>query len=220
MQGKIKELIAIKKPVIVVDIDGVLSHYYEDLIAETEVRWGKAYGINEDHTKMWGVDYGEGMRRLQELREDGFYGRLGHDRDAVQALNELSRTYSIITATSRPLHLEQITSRWLKDIYGSSISANIHVGIFDDVNVSYEQQLQTTKVGLIKKLRDQGLNLAWFIDDEPKHAGGVAAELGVPTIHVRKQWHQSDVVDALPQSVVRLDAWQAIYAHIVGRVAV
>lgn len=219
MQSKIKELVALNKPVIIVDIDGVLSRYYEDLIAESEVRWGKAYDINEDHTKMWGVSYDEGVRRLQELRDDGFYGRLGHDHEAVGVLGELSRTYSIITATSRPLYLEPVTSNWLKVAYGSSISLNVHAGIFDDASVSYEQQLRTTKVAMVRNLRDQGLNLAWFIDDEPKHAGGVATELGIPTIHVRKQWHQSEAVDALPESVIRLDAWRAIWSHITDSVA-
>ena len=214
MQDKIIELVEIGKPVLLTDIDGVLTRYYEDLVAESKARWGVVYDINEDHTKLWGVGYDEGLRRLQELRDDGFYSRLGHDEDAVEVLEDLSETYTIVAVTSRPIHLEQITSEWLEDRYGKSIHLTMHAGIFDDHTISYEQQLRSTKAGLVRRLRNSGVNVAWFVDDEPKHAGGVASETGMSTIHARKDWHSLEVLSALPKNVVCLDNWKQIHTHI------
>lgn len=223
MQQKIRQLIDAQKPVLVTDIDGVLSRYYEDLVAESERRWGAVHGINEDHTKVWGVSYDEGLRRLAELRADGFYDRIGHDKESVTALRQLSDTYTIATLTSRPVALERSTNEWLAAHYGNTISHTIHAGIFDTPGASYEQQLRTTKAAFVRHLVAQGVNVAWFIDDEPKHVTGVAG-LGIRTIHMRKDWHTNTVIDALPTGIERLSTWRQIYAHIaasqpVGRIA-
>jgi len=214
MQEKLATLAELGKPVIILDIDGPLTQYYEALALESESRWGKVLTIHEDHTKIWGVSHSEGLQRLQQLRADGFYRKLPHTLGAIEAVHSLSRTFTIITATSRPIDLQHVTEAWLLEHLGSSISLNIHAGIFDNRSATYEQQLRTTKAGLISNLLAQGLAIQWFVDDEPKHIIGVSSETPVPTIHFAKPYHSPAAIAALPANVQSLNSWQHIHAYI------
>lgn len=214
MQEKIAELARLGKPVIILDIDGPLSQYYETLTIESEKRWGKIHAIHEDHTKIWGVNHDEGLLRLQQLRADGFYRNLPHTTEVREAVANLSNIYTIITATSRPIDLQPVTDRWLADHFDVHISLNIHAGIFDDRSTSYEQKLRTTKAGLINALLAQGLVIHWFIDDEPKHVIGVSSETSVPTIHFAKPYHDPSVLATLPSDIPSLNSWQGrVFIH-------
>lgn len=193
-----------KKPVIAVDIDDVLSDSARGLIDFSNRQFGSNLDIDDydEHLmEMWKVDFQESERRLGMFFEMNSFLAYGHNPGALPVLNKLKEKYNLIIVTSRRIRAKTDTLAWLNEKYpGIFQENNIHfTGFHDDVA---EHTAKLTKGDQLKTL-----GADYLIDDQLKHCAAAAAQ-GIKTLLFGNyKWNQTD---ELPDRVVRVTDWVAV----------
>ncbi len=194
-----------KKPIIAVDIDDVLSRTAQTIVDYGNERWGHANTLDDftEHlTEMWQVTPDEGRRRWEEYMVSGHIEKYDVIPEAKAALEQLSQRYTLIAVTARRDSLLDITREWLDTNYPGIITEIIGAGIYGTGNMNAHV---LTKAEVL-----QNLGADYLIDDQPKHCIG-AASVGVQAIlYGGYPWNRNTEV---PAGVVRCDTWQSVLEY-------
>lgn len=197
-----------KKPIIAVDIDDVLSHTAKEIIAYGNRLWGHEHTLEdftEDLAELWQIDPHEVELRWQSYIDTGIIQQYDVIPEAADALRKLRGRFQLIAVTSRRPEIIGITEEWLDANYPGIIDKVISAKVvfnntFHPYNVSKPKILQQ-------------IGAEYLIDDQPKHCKG-AAEAGVQAVLFGGYPWNRDV--ELLEGVVRCDTWQAVLEYFDG----
>jgi uncharacterized HAD superfamily protein len=206
-----------KKPVIAVDIDDVLTHTAEAVIEFSNDKWGMSLTLDdydEDWHKLWKIppdDEEEMHRRSKELRAAGvfFDEKLLPKADAERVLHELQKHASVVAVTSRRRAIEAETRRWIEQHLGGVIQEIHFAGIFDEDNeklTTHSARIVATKHDILSAVRPD-----YFIDDQLKHCEA-ALTLGINTIVFGYYMGNKDT-DIERRGATRCVSWTEVEAY-------
>lgn len=193
-----------KKPIIAVDVDEVLSVGAQAFVDFSNTRWGTRLTINdidEDWCKMWQVDKAEALRRSKEYHESGVISTFTAYDAALPVLEHLKNDYSLVITTSRNRLVSSETRAWLNERYPGIFDEVYFSGIFD-CHSGYEDAATCTKASLHKKI-----GASYVIDDQPKHCIGAVGVDARAILFGNYAWNRE--VD-LPAGVTRCDNWEEV----------
>ena len=191
-----------KKPIIALDVDDVLSSTAQTIIDYGNKKWGHSHTIHDFDEKladMWRVDPEEGNRRWTEFMNSGHLETLIPIPEARLVLENLRSSYTFIAVTSRRESLIGITELWLDRNYPGIISEVHSAGI-------YGRNLPDAHL-LTKADKLVSLGADFLIDDQPKHCIG-ATEAGIQSILFGGYPWQTSVT--VPNRVAKCGNWRAV----------
>lgn len=191
-----------KKPIIALDIDDVLSHTAQTIINYGNEKWGHDHTLddfNERMSEMWRVDADEAHRRWNEFMYSGNFETLAPIIEARQALEKLQARYTLIAVTSRRESLLDITQLWIDRNYPNLITEVHSAGI-------YGRDLPDAHL-LTKADKLLSLGADFLIDDQPKHCIGASAA-GIQSILFGGYPWQTAL--SVPKQVIICDSWRAV----------
>jgi 5'(3')-deoxyribonucleotidase len=196
-----------KRKVIAVDIDDVLSLTAEGFAAFSDERWGgkhKSEDYTEAWAEFWNVSIEEALKRSDEYHDSGVIATFNHHGTSVGVLRRLSKKYDIVVITSRRKTLKDLTDTWLATHYPGIFSEVHYAGIWDHDGEarSIEHRLNQTKTELA-----QQIGADYLIDDQPKHCVSAAA-VGIQALLFGR--HKSLDMLELPAGVIRVADWIAV----------
>lgn len=198
-----------KKPIIAVDADDVLSHNVPEFMRWSNQRYGLQLTVDdydEDWARMWQVDHAEATRRNMEFHESGVMASYRHHDQAVPILTKLQQHFELVVITSRPKRLKDLTLEWLDQNYPELFSEVYFAGMWDVITADSHK---ATKAELAQRL-----GVSYLIDDQPKHVLAVA-EAGMEAILFGEYPWNQDVV--LQKRVRRCKDWAAVQEFFDGR---
>lgn len=207
-----------KKPLIAVDIDDVLTHSAEAVIEFSNTTWNMNLTLesyDEDWRKLWGLspEQEEEMhRRSRVIRRAKVIGEaLLPRKDAERVLNLLRKNARVVAVTSRRRAVELVTRRWAEKHLGNAIEEFHFAGIYDDENrkhTTLDACINATKHDILNKVRPD-----YFIDDQPKHCEA-ALKLGIKTIIFGDYvWNKATELEE--QGAVRCGTWRDVELYFV-----
>ncbi len=191
-----------KKPIIAVDIDDVLSHNVPEFVRWSNQQYGLKLTVDdydEDWSRMWQVDHAEAARRNADFHASSVMAGYEHHDQAVPVLEELKSHYELVVITSRPTRLRDLTLEWLERNYPTMFSQVHFAGMWDVIT---EHSHKATKAELASKL-----GIDYLIDDQPKHVFAVA-EAGISAVLFGDYPWNRDL--DLPDGVIRCADWSAV----------
>lgn len=200
-----------KKPVIAIDIDDVLAANVPAFLAFSNKKWGTHLTIedfHEDWATMWGVDHSVVEERSMEMDKAGVFRNHPHFDEALPVLKKLSKSYTLVIATSRRKNLNKDTMEWIEQYFPNIFKEVHYAGIWDDFSKYKDAHLQT-KGELVRQI-----GADYFIDDQPKHCFA-AAEAGIQTLLFGDYPWNRDVQSS--QRIARVHNWQEVEAYFDGR---
>lgn len=196
------------KPIIALDIDDVLSHSAQELIAYGNAHWGHTNTIddfNERLAEMWQVDHDEVERRMAEIVADGLHRHYQPAEKSAEVLRHLQQRFRIIAVTSRRNALQEVTDYWVQTNYPGIVESIIHTNFYGSGDPDAHKR---TKADKLKQI-----GARYLIDDQPKHCNGAAA-VGVHAVLFGDYpWSRSA---ELAEGVVRCKDWQAVQEYFDG----
>lgn len=193
-----------KKPIIAIDVDEVLSASAEGFVAYSNDRWGTNLTLedyDEHWSKMWQITEEETTERWKVYNDERVMNSYGAFLEALEVLQQLTENYELVIATSRPRVLNDDTRAWLDRNFPSIFSNVHHSGFYDDDAGMNTHML--TKADMCLEI-----GAKYLIDDQPKHCNGAAA-VGVRAILFGDYpWNRSV---ALPEGVTKCRNWKAVW---------
>jgi uncharacterized HAD superfamily protein len=197
-----------KRQVIAVDIDDVLSASVEGMVAYSNERWGM-HLTPEDYTEafavFWGVTEDEAInQRIPEMLGSGLFGRHRCIENAPEVLALLQQKYNLVAVTSRRKILQPDTDMWLARHLPGVFREVHYVGIWDGPH-EITEALKRDKTAICKQLGAE-----YLIDDHEKHCVS-AASAGIETILFGDyKWNRDTVL--LP-NMTRAKDWKAVAGY-------
>lgn len=170
------------KPVIAVDIDDVLAKFVGTFTDYSNRRWGGDYKVDnytEDWVSFWEVSYVEAVRRREEMKALEFNVSLPVLDKSYEVLRRLKDGYQLVTVTSRPKDIADLTNRWLKENFPKIFDESYFVGIWDSLPGEHKI-IEKQKMHKGQFLRDV-VGADYLIDDHAKHTNG-AADFGIESL--------------------------------------
>lgn len=193
-----------KKPIIAIDCDDVLSASAEAFVAFSNTRWGTKLAIDdfqEDWSKMWQLDHQKATERALEFHTSGVISDYRKYDEALPVLEYLKQAYSLVVLTSRNSNINAETRAWIDREYA---------GIFDEIYFSgiFDKKLHSDSVySLTKASMLQEIGASYIIDDQVKHCVG-ALEVGIkPVLFGDYAWNQDDSLDG---NIKRCANWSEV----------
>jgi len=195
------------KPIIIVDIDDVLSASAEGFADYSNATWGSgitAEDYHEDWAIPWSVTREEAARRALEYHQVAAHGRYKHFPEALSVLRNLAKRYDLIAVTSRRSSVKAATDEWLANYFPNLFKEVIFAGMWDDhTDKNIEAKLDVTKTDICLSL-----GAKFIIDDQLKHCQS-AAQAGIKALLFGDyRWNRTR--EPLHKNVVRLHDWQAV----------
>jgi uncharacterized HAD superfamily protein len=197
-----------RRQIIAVDLDDVLSATAEGFAMYINERWGgdhRADNYLEEWAVFWGVSLEEALKRSEEYHASDAVAQYRHDERASSVLRELHLRYDMVVVTSRRSALKQHTDVWLEKHFPGLFKEVRYAGIWDvSHNTDQEVQLRLnqTKAEICREI-----GADYLIDDHPKHCIG-AAEAGLKAVLFGEYtWNQ---VPKLPAGVTRACNWDEV----------
>lgn len=197
------------KPIIVVDIDDVLSRTADRIIEFGNKTWGHIHTLDDFTEKlqeMWQVDEAEANERWLAYMDSGSFENYDVIPRARQVLEHLSKKYRIIAVTSRRASLMDVTKQWLNANYPGIVEEVVPALIFGE---GKKDSHLLTKAEILQKVGAE-----YHIDDQPKHCIGAASVGIIGILYGGYPWNKHVEV---PDQVVRCDDWDAIQEYFDGK---
>lgn len=191
-----------KKQVIAVDIDDVLSTHANDFIKFSNERWGTNLSVDdydENWEMMWGVTHAELIERSDVFHASGLVGAYGHRAEAIETLRKLKRTYKLVVVTSRRRVIMEETARWVNSYFKNIFDEIHYAGMWDDHAVDAHK--------LTKAEICQQIGADYLIDDQLKHCIAAAGAGIKALLFGEYSWNKNN---NLPDGVVRVQTWQEV----------
>lgn len=201
-----------KKPIIAVDVDDVLSKSSQGFIEYSNKTWGHALtqdDYDEDWVKVWGTSVKVARERADLVHANGMFEEFSSFPEAFTVLAELKKRYTLVVATSRRSSIEQLSNEWLHRHYAGIFEGVFFAGIYDGKFGKHQDHVARTKNDLLVEI-----GADYLIDDQLKHCLA-AGEHGVESVLFGDyKWNQSD---NLPAHVTRCVDWWAVEAYFAAR---
>jgi len=201
-----------KKPIIAVDVDDVLSKSSQGFIEYSNKTWGHALtqdDYDEDWVKVWGTSVKVARERADLVHANGMFEEFSSFPEAFTVLAELKKRYTLVVATSRRSSIEQLSNEWLHRHYAGIFEGVFFAGIYDGKFGKHQDHVARTKNDLLVEI-----GADYLIDDQLKHCLA-AGEHGVESVLFGDyKWNQSD---NLPTHVTRCMDWWAVEAYFAAR---
>ncbi|HUC89227.1 MAG TPA: hypothetical protein VMR45_00315 [Patescibacteria group bacterium] len=196
-----------RRQIIAVDIDDVLSASAEGFAVFSNKRWNhniKPDDYLEDWAEVWQVSADEARVRAEEFHKSGIVSEFRHFEHAVPVLSKLDKKYDIVVVTSRRLSIKPETERWIERYFPNIFKDICYAGIWDgdqdDTQVS--ARLKRTKTDACRAI---GVN--FLIDDQTKHCIS-AARAGIEALSFGDyRWNRGI---ELPEGVTPVRDWPAV----------
>lgn len=191
-----------KKPVIAVDLDDVLSAGAQGFVDFSNKRWGTNLSVDdftERWAEIWGVDLEEEKRRANDIYESRIIKEYLRLDKSKAVLDKLSKDYKLVVLTSRVKRMEKDTLDWLDKHFGKTFEEVHFSGFYDNL---------TSKSHLYTKAEiSREIGADYLIDDQLKHCFA-AAEAGLQALLFGDyNWNQAN---KLPPGVTRAKDWQEV----------
>lgn len=187
------------RPILAIDIDGVLADHTAALAAWHNQTFGTRLTvddyISDEWRYVWNTSADEAERRAQAFHATGAHGRFATIRGAKTALRELKKTHDLILVTVRRRNVIDATYQWLEVHYP---------GLFQDVHFIHywDDNQRKTKAEVC-----QQIGAHYLIDDSLKHCLE-AAEAGIPALLFGVYaWNKAET---LPRNVTRVPDWKSV----------
>lgn len=201
-----------KKPIIAVDVDDVLSKTSQGFIEFSNKTWGHTLtqdDYDEDWAKVWGTSVEVARERADFVHENGMFAEFSNFPEALQVLTKLREKYILVVATSRRTTIEVLSKDWLQRHFAGIFEGVYFTGIYDGKLGEHEDHITRTKNDLLVEI-----GADYLIDDQLKHCFAVG-EHGVDAVLFGDYaWNQSD---DLPKHVTRCEDWEAVEAYFAAR---
>jgi FMN phosphatase YigB (HAD superfamily) len=193
-----------KRGVVSFDIDDVLLHFAEGLLAYHNLMYGtshtKADLRNPKYSELWNCEPLVARQRAQEYILSPHHNGIEVIRGAIEGTSRLSsRGFTLVGITARDTKLRDATygvlSRYFKNCFRT-----IHFQHCDDINVLGTKGEVAKRIGAIL-----------HVDDLLEHATGVK-EVGLESVIFDQPWNQDEFGEH--SSIVRVHSWDDIVDHI------
>lgn len=194
-----------RRKIIAVDLDDVLSATAEGFAMYSNERWGgdhKAENYLEEWAVFWGVPLEEALKRSEEYHASDAVTRYRHVEQAIPVLQHLRSRYDMVVVTSRRAALKQHTDVWLEKYFPGLFKEIRYAGIWDASHKTDQEvrlRLNQTKAEICREL-----GADYLIDDHPKHCIGAAEADLKAVLFGEYGWNQ---VAKLPAGVTRARNW-------------
>lgn len=201
-----------KKPIIAVDVDDVLSRTSLGFAEFSNRTWGcnlTADDFDEDWEKVWGVPIDIVMERADLFHTEEVFGSFEPIPEAYPVLLGLKERHDLVIATSRRRKVERISRYWVDMHYAGIFSGVFFSGIFDDRAGSHETILKRTKNDVLLEI-----GADYLIDDQLKHCIAAEEHDIEALLFGNYRWNQAT---ALPPHVTRCVDWAAVEEYFAAR---
>lgn len=201
-----------KKPIIAVDVDDVLSKTSWGFIEYSNKTWGHALtqdDYDEDWAKVWGTSVKVARERADFIHENGIFGELSYFPEALTVLTKLKKRYTLVVATSRRATIESLSKQWLQQHYEGIFEGVFFSGIYDGKLGKHEDHIARTKNDLLLEI-----GADYLIDDQLKHCLAAGEHELEAILFGDYKWNQSD---NLPAHVTRCVDWMSVEAYFAAR---
>lgn len=189
-----------RKPVIAVDVDEVLSPYIDGLIHWHNREYGTALQVNDFHTyefhKVWGGSRDEAIAKGTAYFENR--GPVQPMAEANSVLTRLQQHYEFIVVTSRPLEHKPQTEEWIQQHFPK---------IFNTIVVCNHWTLNNSGPVIKKSAACVTHGAHYLIDDMPHYAADAAAAGIKALLFGNYPWNQQPA--SAPQ-IQRVANWLAV----------
>ncbi|MDQ3065065.1 MAG: hypothetical protein M3Q36_02235 [bacterium] len=194
-----------KKPIIAVDIDDVLSQSVSAMLRFSQELYGQSLShddYDEDLSIMWQVSKEEAEERWLKFLEQEPMRHYDVIESAVDVLTKLKQKYTLLAVTSRRQSLVEITEEWLESNYPNVIDKVVSSRIYGE---GKDNAHSLTKAEILQEVEAD-----YLVDDQFKHCLG-ATEVGVKALLFGGYpWNNHQI---LPQGIVRVKDWQAVLEY-------
>lgn len=191
-----------KKPVVAVDIDDVLSDHAKKFIEFSN----SYYGLNNqvhDYSEDWPLMLNTSLEEVDKLLKGPYVKsvihNLDHDKSSEEVLRKLKSKYEFIVITSRRNMIRGDTLAWLDKRYKGIFSYVHFAGIWDEM--SDESKHMTKKEVAL------GVGANFLIDDQPKHCLA-ASEAGIHSILFGNYGWSKEVKPS--KNLVKIHTWSEV----------
>jgi 5'(3')-deoxyribonucleotidase len=197
------------KPIIIVDIDDVISDYASSVVRFARRKYDKNFThdkMSENWGEMFNITPREWLKSYEQfLIEERFYKDPPIIDGAFGTLDKLKPEFSLVVLTSRPMFMRDDTLKWLGDNFPGIFNETLFANIYDKYNDDGSNLSTLTKH--TKAEMCQEIGAAYLIDDQPKHCNG-AAKIGVKSLLFGDySWNRNvEIVDG----VVRVADWSKV----------
>jgi uncharacterized HAD superfamily protein len=195
------------KPVIAVDIDDVLADEMETVRTFINEKFGVSlskddYLVEAPYSNywehVWGVGPVEGTERYQAYLDS--FEDLEHKTvdDAIEAIDKLKGSNTLVVVTARPGSLVNATHMWLDEHFPETFSSVEFVAVWSRVK-------KVSKAIICKEIQAN-----YLIDDSPDHCN-LAQEVGVQSLLFGERgWNRNA---KLTEGIIRVKSWQEVLEY-------
>ena len=192
------------KPVIALDIDDVLVDSVTGIFDDYNEKYGTALTKEHYYSKdieVLGVsDYKVAAERFEKYLASDAYASLVPISDAIRAIRRLSGQYAFVAVTSRPMFVESMTRRWIKEHFEGMIQDVVFTHFVMAADTSNHPSI-SSKVDACRRIG------AMFMVEDHLHHVIPVAESGVKVFLLDQPWNQQA---KLPSNVSRVKSWDVI----------
>lgn len=189
-----------KKPILAVDIDDVLSPHYDLLVAHLSSAFATDLTVMEVRnlntlTAKTGAELPDIVNSI-----DGFilseYFYVDPLPGAIEAIEKLKAKYHLVIVTARPTNIQKHTEAWVHKHFPNTFNKVDFVGGLSWGNPTNDKA---------PRLLELGAEI--LIDDSPRH-GLVASQAGIRVLLFGNYvWNQ---LEELPANMTRVDDWSSV----------
>lgn len=189
-----------KKPIIAVDIDDVLTPHFQDLITWYNNEYDTHLTLINQHRmdpRPWGTEsVPTAVKRVHRFFETTEFKNALPFQEAIKVLRRLSSTYDLVAITSRDEIIEKVTREWLDKHF---------TALFTAAHFTARYNLE----GKSRSKIDVCLSIgAEFLIDDAMDVALEAAGKGIKVLLFGDYpWNQSE---QLPQNVSRVSGWNEV----------
>jgi uncharacterized HAD superfamily protein len=195
------------KPIIAVDIDGVLNDFATSFVKLSNQHFGTNLtrdDFSEDMLNVWQIDANELQKRLDFLNRDNMWDKATSisKTTALPVLKELKQHYRLIIVTSRPRSIAEYTANSINENFPDIFAEIVMPGIWDEIDSDIHNR---TKADICQTV---GVN--YLIDDQAKHCNATAA-VGIKSLLFGDEaWNRNEPI---VNGVTRVDDWPAVLSY-------
>jgi len=191
------------KPTIAVDIDEVLMPHFQSLIDWYNPKYRTQLTLSHNHPsdpRPWGTpDYSEAVKRVHGFFNTPNFLNSRPFKEAVEAINTLSKNHKMIVVTGRDTIIEDVTRAWLDKHFGE---------LFAEAHFTARYNLDGNSRTKAEVCLKAGAD--YLVDDTIEDTLEAAANGIQSLLFGDYPWNKSS---KFPDGVIRLKNWQEVLEY-------